>query len=410
MSAAGHLFSMQTNEVKNVIIHYTRGADGGLTEVERIPTGGAGSGVYKPVSGQASAPNAFEAAGSVILTADKRLLFTTNGGDNSVSSFALGADGKLTLVDVKRTGNIVDGRSGTAKSLAFSPTTSTLYVLHSFGPDHVRLMTVDPDGKLTARDEGYTVQRAPLHVYRPIHLDPGRPGLAFVFLQQQGAGLVQGDRYRVGVTRAPGAAVHLTTQAATKIFSARDNFASQLVNLCVGAGAVLEYVPDPVVPFRGSRLFQPTCVTADPEATVVLGEVLLPGRVAHDEEHVYDLFWSELQVGDPTGAALFADTLRLRPDTGDPRSAGVLGGFDVVGSLSVLCGEPRPSEVVGLLREVPASCPAVLAGVTELPAARGVAVRLLGHPSRAVTGALHLAWDRVRSAVLGVPAPDLRKG
>ncbi|HJP73928.1 MAG TPA: hypothetical protein VJ914_06650 [Pseudonocardiaceae bacterium] len=93
----------------------------------------------------------------MILTADKQFLFATNGGDNSASSFSVRGNGKLTLVDVKRTGNMVDGRSGTAKSLAFSPATNTLYVRHSLGPDHLRLMTVDPEGKLTARPEGYTV-------------------------------------------------------------------------------------------------------------------------------------------------------------------------------------------------------------------------------------------------------------
>src|SRR5499425_3763724 len=82
----GHLY-MQTNEVKNTIIHYHRSANGTLTEVERCATGGAGSGTFKPISGQDSAPNAFEGAGSVILTRDRRFLFTTNGGDNSVSSF-----------------------------------------------------------------------------------------------------------------------------------------------------------------------------------------------------------------------------------------------------------------------------------------------------------------------------------
>jgi 6-phosphogluconolactonase (cycloisomerase 2 family) len=90
------------------------------------------------------------------LTPDRRFLFTTNGGDNSVSSFAVGHDGKLTLIDVKRTGNTIRGRSGTAKSLAYAPSTGILYVLHAFGPDHVRLMTVDADGQLTARPECYT--------------------------------------------------------------------------------------------------------------------------------------------------------------------------------------------------------------------------------------------------------------
>jgi WD40 repeat protein len=152
----GHLY-MQTNELKNMIVHYSRSADGTITEVERIPTGGSGSGVFKPISGQASAPNAFEGAGSVVLTPDRRFLFTTNGGDNSVSSFRVDEDGRLTLLDVKPTGNAVEGRSGTAKSLAYAPSSCTLFVLHSFGPDHVRLMSVHAEGKLTARPERYTV-------------------------------------------------------------------------------------------------------------------------------------------------------------------------------------------------------------------------------------------------------------
>ena len=155
MMPSGHLY-LQTNEIRNAVAHYVRSPDGTITEAERTSTGGAGSGVYKPISGQASAPNAFEGAASVILSPDRRFLFATNGGDNSVSSFSVGADGKLTLIDVKRTGNVVTGRSGTAKSLAYAPASNTLYVLHSFGPDHLRLMSVDGDGRLTPRTEKHT--------------------------------------------------------------------------------------------------------------------------------------------------------------------------------------------------------------------------------------------------------------
>jgi len=152
----GHLY-MQTNEIKNAIVHYHRSGNGALTEVERVATGGPGSGTFKPISGQESAPNSFEGAGSVILSPDRKFLFTTNGGDNSVSSFSVAEDGRLKLVDRKSTGNPVEGKSGTAKSLAFAPSKSMLYVLHSFGPDHLRLMSVDREGKLTARSERYTV-------------------------------------------------------------------------------------------------------------------------------------------------------------------------------------------------------------------------------------------------------------
>jgi len=156
MTRGGHLY-LQTNEKRNCIVHYRRAPDGTLTEAGRLPTGGAGSGEFKPISGQESAPNAFEGAASVILSPDRRFLFVTNGGDNSVSSFALAEDGGVTLVSCERTGNPVMGKSGTAKSLACAASTGILYVLHSFGPDHLRLMSVDGKGKLTARKERYTV-------------------------------------------------------------------------------------------------------------------------------------------------------------------------------------------------------------------------------------------------------------
>jgi 6-phosphogluconolactonase (cycloisomerase 2 family) len=151
-TGGGHLY-MQTNEVKNAIIHYHRSANGALTEVERVATGGAGSGDLSPIY-HINRPNDFEGAGSVILTPDRRFLFATNAGDNSVSSFAVDKEGRLTLLDVKRTGNT---QSGGAKSVAYAPSSRTLFVVHTFGPDHLRLLSVDEEGNLTPRPEKYSV-------------------------------------------------------------------------------------------------------------------------------------------------------------------------------------------------------------------------------------------------------------
>jgi hypothetical protein len=155
-NGGGHLYT-QTNESQNCVIHCLRSADGTIIESERVATGGAGSGGYNPIVNRESTPNPFEGARSVILSPDNRLLFATNAGDNSVSSFTVGDGGRLTLIDAKRTGNVVAGRSGSAKSLQYAATTGTLYICHALGPDHVRLMSVDGEGRLTARPERYTV-------------------------------------------------------------------------------------------------------------------------------------------------------------------------------------------------------------------------------------------------------------
>src|SRR5262245_38125392 len=147
-------------------------------------------------------------------------------------------------------------------------------------------------------------QRAPLHTYRPIHLDANLPEMAFVFVQQFGDGFVDGDRCRIEIDCGPETAVHVTTQAATNLYRAERNFSSQLVELRADCGAVLEYLPDPVVPFHGSRFFQRTRVTADAGSTVILAEQLLPGRVARGEIHAYDHYWAETEARRPDGTLL----------------------------------------------------------------------------------------------------------
>ena len=222
---------------------------------------------------------------------------------------------------------------------------------------------------------------------------------------------MQGDRHRIDIECAPGAAAHITTQAATKVFGARQNFATQLVNLDVAAGAVLEYLPDPVVPCRGSRLFQRVTVTADPDATVILGETLLPGRVAHGEANVYDLYWSETEIRRPDGRLLLADVLRLNPAGGAPAtSIGLCGAPDVIASLHVITSRIDAAGLVAVLRAALAVCADVIAGVSELPNDCGAVVRVLGDSSKRVQAAVTAAWNGVRIALLGAPAPDLRKG
>jgi len=92
-----------------------------------------------------------------------------------------------------------------------------------------------------------------LQVLRPLYLDPHRPEMAFAYVLAHG-GTVQSDRSRIDVTCAPGAA-HVTTRSAGKVYRLERNYATQLVSLTARAGSFLEYLPDPTIPFRGSRFY-----------------------------------------------------------------------------------------------------------------------------------------------------------
>lgn len=202
---AGSLY-MQSNERQNRILQFGRRPDGTLVPAASVPTGGAGSGEFKPVSGQESAPNAFEGAGSVILADGNRLLFATNGGDNTVSSFRVGGGGALTRIDVQPTGEPVTGRSGTAKSLAFAPRTRTLYVLHAFGPNHIRAFRVDAEGRLSLTPERSTVNTTarPDRIPTQIVLSPdGRFALVDILFDARPATNADGTD-RLDVANMPG--------------------------------------------------------------------------------------------------------------------------------------------------------------------------------------------------------------
>jgi urease accessory protein len=50
-----------------------------------------------------------------------------------------------------------------------------------------------------------------------------------------------------------------------------------------------------------------------------------------------------------------------------------------------------------------------MAGVSELPNGCGVSVRIMGTSGATVEHARTVAWNAARIALIGAPAPDLRK-
>lgn len=251
-------------------------------------------------------------------------------------------------------------------------------------------------------------QQFPLQVFRPVYLDPHRPEMAFVYVMSHG-GIVQGDRYRVDIACEPGASVHVTTQSMAKLYRMECNYATQRVELSAGAESFLEYLPDPVIPFRGARFYGKTLITAHPTATVIVGEILLPGRVAHGEHHDYTLLVSKLVARGFEGELQFCDTLKFDPRRTPSHSPGRLGPYAALATLFVVTRRTCARSLSNWLHERVASFPQVLGGASELPNGSGAWVRMLGANSLDVAAALHAAWDEARLAVVGVPAPLRRK-
>ncbi|MFC8536507.1 urease accessory protein UreD [Streptomyces sp. NPDC057249] len=253
-------------------------------------------------------------------------------------------------------------------------------------------------------------QKTPLQIMRPLWIDPAQPGMSYVYLMATGGGIAQADRYRMDFHCGPGTQVHLTTQAATKVFRMEHDYASQRVHLTAEAGSYVEYLPDPLIPFRDARFYQRTEVTVAPGATVLVGDTLTAGRLARGERHVYRMLATDLRVRRPDGTLLAVDTLRLapgRPGTG-VLGPGVFAGRDHVASLFVVTDRVPAPGLADALHEALAGL-GVLYGVSVLPRDCGAWVRLLDDSPVRVAEAHRAAWHAVRRLLTGHPPPDLRK-
>jgi urease accessory protein len=267
-------------------------------------------------------------------------------------------------------------------------------------------LTLEPIAGLTRVVHHF--QQFPLQVFRPVYLDPHRPDMAFLYVMSHG-GALQGDRSRVDITCAHGAAAHVTTLSASKIYRMENNFATQRVSLIAQEDSLLEYMPDATIPFRGSRFHVETQLVFHETATMIVGEMLLPGRVAYGENHDYTLYASRLEGRSISGDLRFADALVFSSRTKPLDSAGQLGGHPVLATLYAVSRRMSPRALSDRLHDRTRHMADVVAGVSELPNECGVWVRLMGRTSAHVRQALHAAWDEARLALTGMPAPDRRK-
>ncbi|MBE1531169.1 urease accessory protein UreD [Actinomadura algeriensis] len=240
------------------------------------------------------------------------------------------------------------------------------------------------------------VQRAPLHTTRPLYPDPDRPHMPHVLFMSSGGGILQGDRYRIELDCGPGTSVHFTTQTATRLYRMEHDYATQTVELRAAANSYVEYLPETTIPFAGSRFYQRTNITADPDATIVLGEKLMAGRLAHGERHAYTVYCTDLEVRSPDGRTLFADPLRFVPSEHPATGPAVMDDYGLMASLYVLT--PRAREAADAMHAAIAAT-GLLGGASVLPGDHGAWARLLGGRSPEVDA----AFRRTCEAVRGLP-------
>src|SRR5437588_9311728 len=152
-------------------------------------------------------------------------------------------------------------------------------------------------------------QQPPLKVIRAF---PVADGGALVHLHNVSGGVLGGDQLEISVHVGTRAYAQLTSTSATRIYRSQPHLpaATQTAEMVVGEGGLLEYLPDPIIPFAGSRYIQRSRVELASNTGLFWWETLAPGRTARDEIFAYDLLHVDIDIS-AQGKPLAIERVRL---------------------------------------------------------------------------------------------------
>lgn len=247
---------------------------------------------------------------------------------------------------------------------------------------------------------------SPWHFSPPIQLDDS--ACLYTPLVNPSGGLVGGDRLSVRAALGPDAHALFSTPSANRVYRSLGDTSVQTVELNVGPGAILEWVPDVTIPFFESRFKQTIHVTLAPGATVLLWDAIASGRIARGERWAFTSLENEIRIATASGRSV------LERYVLDPAAHGIglMAAWDYVGSLYLVgdgvdVGKWKQveAEVAGILDARPG---VVLGGVSE-PAAPGLAVKLVAKSAPDLNEALTDLWQAIRSLLWNLQRPDLRR-
>ncbi len=247
-------------------------------------------------------------------------------------------------------------------------------------------------------------RRTPLIVQQALYFDPEWAELPCVYILSSGGPNVDGDRYEQHFTLGEDAFAHISTGAATKIAPMRYNYSALHQSLRLEAGAYLEYLPEPVIPCRGSRFLSQTSITISPTATLLYAETFLCGRRHSGERFDYDILSIGVSARREDGRRLFADKMIVRPDKDHPSRLGCMAEYEVMANVLVLTSERNFMQIYSACEPVIGAD--LVAAATLLPNDCGLIYRVLGHESQVVKRHVRRFCSVVRLTVKGRAMAD----
>lgn len=240
----------------------------------------------------------------------------------------------------------------------------------------------------------------PLRVQKALY--PEGRDLCQVIVLHPPSGIVGGDELFISVAAGEQSLVQMTTPGAGKLYGSAGPKATQSVNLSLGAGALLEWMPQETIVFDAARANLHTHVNLSADSTFFGWDIYCLGRLASGEvfnQGTVNVSYRLERVGE----ALWIERGRFLGN--DPLLHSVVGldGRTVCGTLMLSYNgiDASAKDLVALCRDITPDDDS-LYGVTFLPGL--LLVRYLGQSSEAVRDWFTKLWMLLRPEYLDRPA------
>lgn len=180
-----------------------------------------------------------------------------------------------------------------------------------------------------------------------------------VFLNTAG-GLTGGDRMQFSVDLAEGARATATTQTAERAYASSGGEAQLNVDLQVGAGASLDWLPQETILFENSALRRRTTINLAGDARLLMVEMVVLGRVAMGEE-LHQIEFNDLRHVTRDGKPVLIEPLQIgAPNLSQRDAPAGLNGARAFATLALVA--PGAEDAVAPLRDVLAGTGAAVSG------------------------------------------------
>ena len=245
----------------------------------------------------------------------------------------------------------------------------------------------------------------PLQALTPFQLEDGT---AYLMLLNPTGGVLGGDSLMTRVHQGNGTHVLLTTPSATRVYRASRHPAIQHTAIHLGDGAMLEYIPDHIIPHAGASLCQTLRINLSAGSKAIVLESLAAGRLACGER------WSFRDMDLKTEVflqekALLLNRARITPHIRDPSQMGVMENFNYMTSFSVFAdGFADWGNVGKALQQTIDAYPGIFGGVSVL-ACGGCAARYLARNAPELVAITNRLWSVARWELLGLAPFPMRK-